>query len=397
MMTVFTVPALILGAGVGGSSVAVAAAALVVVVTIVLVFVMVLRSNGAGRRAASGLGYDAQRPPLGQPQNAPDGAWQRPGGQGMPQPGWGAGPEMPGMGSMPGGGHAAPGGWGQQDFAGPPGAGPAAQAQQQQWGAPKAPSAWGDVAGAGAWGAQNTPGADAWGAVAGGWNSAPGPASRPGGAANSSAWDAPAGAAQPAMGAWGAPAAPQAASPWDQPEANAPAWGAQQPAAAASPQWGGSAGGSMPSGNAGGWGGGMQPQQMGQDWGAAPPVPPAGMPQYEGSPFGDDKTRIARPAGNQQRTGMIVVRQGKEPGRIFEIRKDRLTIGRSRESDIFLEDLAVSRLHTSVSRDESGRYLLRDEGSANGTYVNGQRVSEQVLEEGDEVQVGQTVLAFVRR
>ena len=171
----------------------------------------------------------------------------------------------------------------------------------------------------------------------------------------------------------------------------------------------------MPGGNAGGWGGGMQGGgmqgggmqgggmqggqmgQMGQDWGAAPGALGGGMPPYDGSPYGDDKTRIARPAGSQQRTGMIVVRQGKEPGRIFEIRKDRLTIGRSRESDIFLEDLAVSRLHTSVSRDESGRFLLRDEGSANGTYVNGQRVSEQVLEEGDEVQVGQTVLAFVRR
>ena len=55
MLTVFTVPALVLGAGLGGSSVAVAAAALIVVVTIVLVFVMVLRSNGSGRRAASGL------------------------------------------------------------------------------------------------------------------------------------------------------------------------------------------------------------------------------------------------------------------------------------------------------------------------------------------------------
>ena len=407
MLTVFTVPALVLGAGLGGSSVAVAAAALIVVVTIVLVFVMVLRSNGSGRRAASGLGYDAQRPPLGQPQNAPDGAWQRPGAgdRGMPQPGWGAGPEMPGpgMGSMPGG-RAAPGGWGQQDFAGP-----STPAQQQQpWGASKASPAWGDAPGAGAWGVQSAPSADAWGApAAGGWNSVPGPASRPGGASTSPAWDSPA-AAQPAMGNWGAPAAPQSASPWDQPEANVPSWGAPQPAAAASPQWGGAAGGGMPGGNAGGWGGGMQGGgmqggqmgqmgQMGQDWGAAPGALGGGMPPYDGSPYGDDKTRIARPAGSQQRTGMIVVRQGKEPGRIFEIRKDRLTIGRSRESDIFLEDLAVSRLHTSVSRDESGRFLLRDEGSANGTYVNGQRVSEQVLEEGDEVQVGQTVLAFVRR
>ena len=114
--------------------------------------------------------------------------------------------------------------------------------------------------------------------------------------------------------------------------------------------------------------------------------------------FGEgDKTRIVRPSNGQQRIGMIVIRQGKEPGRVFELRKDRLTIGRSRESDIFLEDLAVSRLHTTVNSDGNGHYIIRDEGSANGTYVNQQRVTEQALEEGDEIQVGQTVLAFVRR
>lgn len=74
-----------------------------------------------------------------------------------------------------------------------------------------------------------------------------------------------------------------------------------------------------------------------------------------------------------------------------------MTIGRSRESDIFLEDLAVSRLHTIVGRDDSGRYFIHDENSANGTYVNGQRIADHVLEEGDEVQVGQTVLRFVQR
>ena len=60
--------------GINGS-VAVAAAALVVVLTIVVVFVMVLRSNGSASKTAHGLGYDAQRGPLGQPQNDPDAAW----------------------------------------------------------------------------------------------------------------------------------------------------------------------------------------------------------------------------------------------------------------------------------------------------------------------------------
>jgi hypothetical protein len=136
--------------------------------------------------------------------------------------------------------------------------------------------------------------------------------------------------------------------------------------------------------------------QAGSGWGG--PMPGAPMQGGFDGGYGEgDKTRIVRPGNGQQRVGMIVIRQGKEPGRVFELRKDRLTIGRSRESDIFLEDLAVSRLHTTVNSDGNGHFIIRDEGSANGTYVNQQRITEQALEEGDEIQVGQTVLAFVRR
>src|SRR5690349_21564895 len=128
-----------------GNSVAVGAAALVVVVTIVLVFLMVLRSNGASKRTASGLGYDAQQGPIGQPRPE-DGAnassWQR---QAMPQGDMaGAGP----MGQMPaasaGRASGGTGGWGQtQDYGG--GAlGGGAPASQGGWGAggAAAPSGW---------------------------------------------------------------------------------------------------------------------------------------------------------------------------------------------------------------------------------------------------------------
>ena len=92
----------------------------------------------------------------------------------------------------------------------------------------------------------------------------------------------------------------------------------------------------------------------------------------------------------------LVEKAGKNPGAEYPIRKERITIGRHRDSDIFLEDLAVSRLHTTVMRDASGQCVLRDENSANGTFVNGQKVMEHVLRDGDEVQVGQTTLVFQR-
>lgn len=110
-----------------------------------------------------------------------------------------------------------------------------------------------------------------------------------------------------------------------------------------------------------------------------------------------DKTVVMRKDTGTARSPSVVVRQGKEPGRTYDMRKDHISIGRSRESDIFLEDLAVSRLHATIYRDEMGGYSLRDENSANGTSVNGQRVTECALQEGDEIQLGQTILAFVRR
>ena len=112
---------------------------------------------------------------------------------------------------------------------------------------------------------------------------------------------------------------------------------------------------------------------------------------------------MLRPSGAPaSRTGMGFVRveEGKEPGRIYEVSKESLSIGRSRESDIFLEDLAVSRLHASIISLGGGNYALRDEGSANGTKVNGQTVNKYQpypLQEGDKIQLGQTVLAFARR
>ena len=97
--------------------------------------------------------------------------------------------------------------------------------------------------------------------------------------------------------------------------------------------------------------------------------------------------------------GRVRVERGKEPGRIYEIRKDALSIGRSRESDLFLEDPRVSRSHASVLKTNGGIYVLRDEGSANGTKLNGQLVNKfqmLPLAEGDRIQIGETVLVFLK-
>lgn len=78
----------------------------------------------------------------------------------------------------------------------------------------------------------------------------------------------------------------------------------------------------------------------------------------------------------------------------YELRENETTIGRSRECDIFLEDLAVSRLHATIRLLTDGNYEIEDRRSATGTFVNGLRITRYRLMEGDVVQIGSNRLTF---
>jgi hypothetical protein len=71
-----------------------------------------------------------------------------------------------------------------------------------------------------------------------------------------------------------------------------------------------------------------------------------------------------------------------------------MTIGRSRECDIFLEDLAVSRLHATIKECDYAEYEIVDNRSATGTFVNGRSVKCHKLQEGDMIQIGNTTFNF---
>ncbi len=82
-------------------------------------------------------------------------------------------------------------------------------------------------------------------------------------------------------------------------------------------------------------------------------------------------------------------------GEIFSLARERVTIGRDSGSDIFLDDVTVSRHHAEVVVSSSG-ITLRDLGSLNGTYVNRRRIdADEVLTDGDELQIGKFRLAFI--
>lgn len=84
---------------------------------------------------------------------------------------------------------------------------------------------------------------------------------------------------------------------------------------------------------------------------------------------------------------VLVVIKGPDQGTRFALSGDIVRLGRSQDSDVFLDDVTVSRNHAELLHGSSG-WLVRDKGSLNGTYVNRALVDEQRLEQGDEVQIG---------
>ena len=91
---------------------------------------------------------------------------------------------------------------------------------------------------------------------------------------------------------------------------------------------------------------------------------------------------------------MILIARGPNKGSRFLITADGVSIGRSSQSSIFLDDITVSRTHaTIVKKDKS--FVLKDSGSLNGTYINNISVNEHTLVSGDEFQIGKFHLLFI--
>lgn len=90
---------------------------------------------------------------------------------------------------------------------------------------------------------------------------------------------------------------------------------------------------------------------------------------------------------------LLIVHHGPNLGARFLLDVDTTTVGRSVKSDIFLDDVTVSREHAQFIRD-GHTFSVRDHGSLNGTYVNRESVTDRVLQAGDEVQIGKYRLTF---
>jgi hypothetical protein len=97
------------------------------------------------------------------------------------------------------------------------------------------------------------------------------------------------------------------------------------------------------------------------------------------------------------RGAALVIRAGGgRAGESFPLTGERITVGRRPESDVFLDDVTVSRDHAVIVR-RGDDYYLDDCGSLNGTYVNRRRIESHRLVDGDELQIGKYRLAFLSR
>lgn len=96
------------------------------------------------------------------------------------------------------------------------------------------------------------------------------------------------------------------------------------------------------------------------------------------------------------RSAELVLIENGRPGRTYSLSKDRVIIGRLAESDVVLADPGSSRRHAEVRRDNTD-FVIADLGSTNGTMVNESTIGERVLEDGDRITIGRTVLEFRRR
>ena len=93
-------------------------------------------------------------------------------------------------------------------------------------------------------------------------------------------------------------------------------------------------------------------------------------------------------------SGKLIVIYGGRLGKEYHLGPKRMLIRRMDRSDIVIDDSSVSREHASIERKD-GRFILEDLKSTNGTFIDGEFVDVRVLNHGDKIRIGNTVLQFI--
>ncbi|GAB3278427.1 FHA domain-containing protein [Parasphingorhabdus pacifica] len=102
---------------------------------------------------------------------------------------------------------------------------------------------------------------------------------------------------------------------------------------------------------------------------------------------------VPHPRETVESQAYLLVSRGPEAGHRFVLTQEPISFGRHRESDVFLDDVTVSRHHAQILREEE-RYVLVDVGSLNGTYLNREPIERAELTDGDEIWIGKARFVF---
>ena len=116
--------------------------------------------------------------------------------------------------------------------------------------------------------------------------------------------------------------------------------------------------------------------------------------ELDAPPSGGSESTVSGVEGLPVGSALLVVKRGPNAGSRFLLDQASTSAGRHPDSDIFLDDVTVSRRHAEF-RLESGEFQVVDVGSLNGTYVNREPVDSASLANGDEVQIGKFRLVFL--
>lgn len=111
----------------------------------------------------------------------------------------------------------------------------------------------------------------------------------------------------------------------------------------------------------------------------------------------DHEPAVSQPAHVEGVTGYaLVVDRGPRAGLTWLLETGTTTLGRGPDQDIFLDDVTVSRRHAEVTIGAGESAEIKDAGSTNGIYINGERLDESDLSAGDEIIIGKYHLILVR-
>jgi pSer/pThr/pTyr-binding forkhead associated (FHA) protein len=91
--------------------------------------------------------------------------------------------------------------------------------------------------------------------------------------------------------------------------------------------------------------------------------------------------------------GGLIVLKGPNVGEIIILNKPVFSIGRESDSDVFLDDVTISRKHAKIEKLDN-YYKITDLGSLNGIYINGKSTEEKIFENGDKIQIGKYVFYY---